>query len=87
MTIDYRRLKEWLFPDVEQTYGAKDTILYALSLGMVNDPVSERQLRFVYEQNLVALPTLAVVLGYPGSWSAAPSSSIVAMPRSSEMFD
>lgn len=87
MTIDYRRLKEWPFPDVEQTYGAKDTILYALSLGMVNDPVSERQLRFVYEQNLVALPTLAVVLGYPGPWSAAPSSSIVAMPRSSEMFD
>jgi acyl dehydratase len=75
MAIDYIRLKHWAFPDVEQTYGTKDTMLYALSLGLVN-PMSERQLRFAYEKNLVALPTLAAILGYPGRWMQDPATGI-----------
>lgn len=76
MAIDYTRLKHWAFPAVEQTYGTKDTMLYALSLGLVTDPMSERQLRFAYEKNLVALPTLAVILGYPGPWMQDPATGI-----------
>jgi hypothetical protein len=44
---------------VEQEWRARDTILYALGVGC-------EELEFVYEEKLLALPTMAVVLGYPG---------------------
>ena len=40
-----------------------DTMLYALGVGAGN---SSDDLNFVYEENLVALPTMAVVMAYPG---------------------
>ncbi|MCW5731240.1 MAG: MaoC family dehydratase N-terminal domain-containing protein [Alphaproteobacteria bacterium] len=72
MAIDYEKLKNWRFPEIEHSYRAKDTILYALGLGLGHDPMDEKQLRFVYEDGLKALPTLAVVLGYPGFWLKNP---------------
>ncbi len=74
--IDYQKLKHWKFPDVEQRYGEKETILYALGVGLGLDPSDERQLRFVYEQKLRALPTMAVVLAYPGLWTRDPAVGI-----------
>ena len=68
MAIDYKKLKAWPFPDLEHEYSARDTILYALGLGCGADPMDAQDLRFVYEDGLVAFPTLAVVLGYPGFW-------------------
>ncbi len=68
MAIDYKKLKAWPFPDLEHDYSARDTILYALGLGCGADPMDAQDLRFVYEDGLVAFPTLAVVLGYPGFW-------------------
>jgi acyl dehydratase len=76
MAIDYQRLKNWPFPDVEQTYRAKDTMLYALGLGFGADPMDRDQLRFVYEEGLQALPTMAVVLGYTGQWAKNPETGI-----------
>jgi len=76
MAIDYQRLKNWPFPDVEQTYRAKDTMLYALGLGFGADPMDPDQLRFVYEEGLKALPTMAVVLGYTGQWAKNPETGI-----------
>ncbi len=40
-----------------------DTMLYALGVGAGSSP---NDLDFVYEENLVALPTMAVVMAYPG---------------------
>ncbi len=37
-------------------------------VGVGCDPLDPEQLRFVYEQNLAALPTMAVTLAYPGYW-------------------
>ncbi len=74
--IDYASLKARTFPDVEQAYTKKDTMLYALGLGYGHDPMDESQLQFVYEKNLKALPTMAVVLGYPGFWMKDPDSGI-----------
>ena len=74
--IDYEKLRARKFPEVEQTYTAKDTMLYALGLGYGYDPMDENQLQFVYEKNLKALPTMAVVLGYPGFWVKDPDSGI-----------
>jgi acyl dehydratase len=68
VAIDYKKLMAWPFPDLEHTYTARDTILYALGLGCGSDPTDAQDLRFVYEEGLLALPTLAVVLGYPGFW-------------------
>ena len=44
---------------VEQGWTQRDTILYALGVG-------SQDLDFVFEERLKALPTMAVVLGYPG---------------------
>ena len=70
MAIDYERLINWRIPEVEQQLTKRDTILYALGVGLGADPCDENQLKFVYEQNLVSLPTMAIVLGYPGPWHA-----------------
>ena len=77
MTIDYDALLNWPFPEVEQTYTEKDTILYALGVGLSNAPLDERQLRYVFEEPaLIALPTMAAVLGTPGFWLRETSTGV-----------
>jgi acyl dehydratase len=76
MAIDYERLKNWAVPAVEQVYSARDTILYALGLGLGRDPVDRKELRFLYEKDLKALPTMAAVLGYPGFWLKQPGTGV-----------
>jgi acyl dehydratase len=68
MPIDYATLKSWPFGDVEHRYTARDSMLYALGLGCGSDPIDADELRFVFEEDLLALPTMAVVLGGPGFW-------------------
>lgn len=76
MPIDYETLMNWPFKDIEHTYTEKDTILYALGVGLGSDPVDRNQLRFVYEEGLEALPTMAVVLAYPGFWLRDPGTGV-----------
>jgi acyl dehydratase len=68
MGIVYESLLAIEIPAVIQRYEERDTILYALSLGMGQDPLDAAALRYCYEQDLRALPTLSVVLAHPGSW-------------------
>ena len=68
MPIDYEKLIHSEIPEVEQTLTKRDTMLYALGVGLGADPCDPGQLKFVYEQNLQALPTMAIILGYPGPW-------------------
>lgn len=68
MAIDADKLLSWPFADVEHTYGIRDTMLYALGAGAGGDPMDAQELPFVYERGLKALPSMAVVLGYPGFW-------------------
>ena len=68
MAINYDKLLALKIPDAEHSYGDKDTILYALGLGLGHDPTDRAQLEFIYEKNLKALPTFACLLGYPGFW-------------------
>jgi acyl dehydratase len=49
------------------TLTKRDTILYALGVGYGLDPGEVRQLRYVYEQDLVSAPTMSVVIGAPQS--------------------
>ncbi|MCB1512971.1 MAG: 3-alpha,7-alpha,12-alpha-trihydroxy-5-beta-cholest-24-enoyl-CoA hydratase, partial [Hyphomicrobiaceae bacterium] len=70
MALDYDKIMNWPFPEVEQTYTAKDTILYALGIGMGYQPLDEQQLNYVYEEaDFTAVPTMAVVLAGPGFWA------------------
>ncbi|MBI3452398.1 MAG: MaoC family dehydratase N-terminal domain-containing protein [Rhodospirillales bacterium] len=62
MALDREKLMAFDMQPVERRYTTHDTILYALGLGLGADPVDANQLRFVYEENLAALPTLATVL-------------------------
>lgn len=70
MPINTEALLRIDIPEVEQTLSKRDTILYALGVGLGADPCDEKQLRFVYEDGLKALPTMAIILGYPGPWHA-----------------
>lgn len=76
MALDYDLIKNWTFDDVRQTYTDKDSILYALSIGLGQDPLDPLQLPFVYEAGLKVFPSMAAVLGYPGFWMQDPKAGI-----------
>ncbi|KGD96043.1 3-alpha,7-alpha,12-alpha-trihydroxy-5-beta-cholest-24-enoyl-CoA hydratase [Achromobacter sp. RTa] len=73
MPIDREQLLNWNIPEVRHAYTERDTMLYALGLGVGDDPQSPQALRFAFERDLLALPTMAVVLGYPGLWMRDPA--------------
>jgi len=68
MAIDYDKLMSLAIPEREQAYTRKDSALYALGLGVGLDPMRKADLSFVYEHEMKALPTMAVVLAHPGFW-------------------
>ncbi|WP_321965031.1 MaoC/PaaZ C-terminal domain-containing protein [Paraburkholderia sp. J7] len=76
MPIDYSALKDWRFDDVTHRYDRRDTILYALSVGAGENPADDLALRYVYERDLLVVPSMAVVLGYPGFWLRNPATGL-----------
>ncbi len=60
-----------------QTITRRDTILYALSVGVGSDPMDEAQLPYVYEEGLRALPTMAITLTYPPLLAAYAAAGVV----------
>jgi acyl dehydratase len=79
LPIDVAKLKAWPHEPVRHDYTARDSMLYALGLGIGQDPLDDAQLRFTYEGHpagLQALPTMAVVLGSPGFWAKDPRAGI-----------
>jgi acyl dehydratase len=50
------------------TLSKRDSILYALGVGFGFDPLDTKQLRYVYEDGLVATPTMSVVVGAQAGW-------------------
>jgi acyl dehydratase len=74
--MDVEHLLSYGFPEVTQTYDDAFTILYGISVGLGADPIDARQLPYVYEENLRAFPTMAVVLATPGFWAQDPQFGI-----------
>ncbi|MCF8475825.1 MAG: MaoC family dehydratase N-terminal domain-containing protein [Pseudolabrys sp.] len=68
MPLNPDKLLSLKIPAVEQVYGPKDCILYALGLGFGQDPTDRDELAFVYEKNLKALPTWPLMQGYSPYW-------------------
>lgn len=76
MPLDIEALSRWEFRPLTHVLTERDTILYALGLGFGSDPTDRDELRFVYEEGLVAVPSMAVILGYPGFWLRDPRSGV-----------
>lgn len=68
MALDIDRLGAYRIPDTAMTLTRRDTVLYALGMGLGADPVNEGELRFVYEKDLAALPTMATIIAAPHAW-------------------
>lgn len=66
--LDYQKTRHAQFEDVHHSYTSRDTILYALGIGMGSDPLDRSELRFVYEKDLQVVPVMASVLASPGFW-------------------
>lgn len=65
------------FPEVEQTYGPRDCMLYALGVGFGADPTDGAELPFVFEEPaLKVVPSMAAVLAGPGFWARDPAAGI-----------
>jgi len=70
MPLDPARLARWRRSPRIRRYGPRDVMMYALALGLGADATDRRQLRFVTEPELEALPTLAAVLAFDDDWIA-----------------
>jgi acyl dehydratase len=74
MALDCERLLNLEPIKTVQAYDAADTILYALGVGAGSDVECDpAYLRYVYEDGLEALPTMSVVLAFPGPWASNPA--------------
>jgi acyl dehydratase len=79
MGIDAKHLLAYDVEDVRQSYTAKDSAFYALSVGMGQNPLDERRLAFVDPnkgEKQPVLPSMALILGYPGFWLVRPDTTI-----------
>jgi acyl dehydratase len=65
--LDYQKLKSLDLGIATHSYTQRDTMLYALGIGMGMDPLDATQLPYVYEKNLRAVPSMVAVLGGPGT--------------------
>jgi len=64
MPINYDKIMAFQPAPVEVNYTRRDSMLYALSIGIGMDPMDAGQLKYVYEKDLVAFPSMVSVLGW-----------------------
>jgi acyl dehydratase len=78
--IEYETLRNFPIPEMRQRVTPRDAVFYALSVGLGQDPMDQRQLDFVdAHRRLRVLPSMAVVLGHPGFWLANPATGVDAV--------
>nr|WP_314074390.1 MaoC/PaaZ C-terminal domain-containing protein [uncultured Roseococcus sp.] len=70
------KLLAYPVPEIRTEVRWQDVALYNLSIGLGQDPLDRRQLPFTYEPEIRAMPSMAVVLGYPGFWVKAPETGV-----------
>ena len=59
MTINYDEIMSLKSEDTEISYTDKQSILYSLGVGLGNDPMNLDELKYVYENSQLALPSMA----------------------------
>ena len=75
MTVDIDALRGIRLV-ARQQVTPRDVMLYALGVGLGADPLDDAQLRFVFENGLRVLPTMAVTLTYPPLLAAYTASGV-----------
>lgn len=68
MAIDYDHIMSLKSEGEKFSYTDRDTMLYALGVGMSRDPLNLQELNFTYEKNLKTIPTMGTVI----AWGAGP---------------
>lgn len=68
MPIAYPEILSLATENQPYAWTDKDTMLYALGIGMGSDPMNLEELPFVYESGLKAVPTMATTV----AWGAGP---------------
>ena len=68
MPIAYPEILSLASEPQPYAWNDKDTMLYALGIGMGSDPMNTDELPFVYESGLKAVPTMATTV----AWGAGP---------------
>ena len=76
MPLNIDKLMNWPAVEGEYCYEDQDTMLYALAVCMGGRPTDARELRFVFEPQLLALPTMAMVMGTRYPWLHEPDTGI-----------
>ena len=66
--LDYAKVRTWESGDIRHTCTPQSAMLYALGVGMAQDPLDRNEIRYVTEKNLRVLPSMAAVLAHPGFW-------------------
>lgn len=75
MNLDY--VRTLTFAPITQSYDARDSAFYALSLGVGSDPTDEDELLYVYEgRGPRAVPSQCLTLCWPPFWHAEPETGI-----------
>ena len=65
------------FEPTHQSWDWRDAALYALGLGIGDNPLDEDELAYVYEgRDQRAVPSMCVTLGWPPLWIAEPQTGI-----------
>jgi acyl dehydratase len=55
-------------PEKEYVYGDRETMLYALGVGLGDDPMNAADLPYVFERDLKVIPTQATVVAWNDRW-------------------
>lgn len=81
MAIDYQKLLNFPIPEIRERRTKRDSAFYALSIGLGQDPLDERQLDFVdpLRPQMKAMPSMVVVIGHPGFWLRNPETGVDAV--------
>src|SRR5260370_40481626 len=77
MPIDYPAILELKDQGRRFSWSDRETMLYALAIGMGADPLDRDELPFVYEKNLKTVPTFAAVI----AWGAGISPERIGLDR------
>ncbi len=67
MPINYDEIMSLKSENIEISYSDKDSILYGLGVGLGNDPMDMDELKYVYENGQIALPSMATNFQYHSS--------------------
>ena len=75
--MDHAALLRYAIPEISQTYGKRDCVLYALSVNAGHWSDRPRGLDLLIDaRGPAVLPSFAVDMGHPGFWLADPATTV-----------